>query len=104
MSRPSSSVPNQCADEGGPRRAGKLIDAGSRGAIHGANRAKITKTTTNTTPAAASGLWRAFPATRRRNEMAALDMNSIQLPHLEPEVPVMMNHFTIGKDEDLLSS
>src|SRR5579864_4571389 len=104
MSRPSSSVPNQCVDDGGARRAGKLIDAGSRGAIHGANSAKMTKTTTSTTPAAASGLCRAFPATRRRNEMAALDMNSIQLPHLEPEVPVMMNHFTIGKDEDLLSS
>src|SRR5579864_2872560 len=96
MSRPSSSVPNQCADDGGPRRAGKLIDAGSRGAIHGANRAKITKITTNTTPAAASGLWRAFPARRRRNEMAALDMNSLQLPYLEPKIPVMMNQFEIG--------
>src|SRR5579864_5318100 len=96
MSRPSSSVPNQCADEGGPRRAGKLIDAGSCGAIHGANSANITKTTTSTTPAAASGLWRAFPATRRPNDMAALDMNSIQLPHLEPEIPVMTNHFEVG--------
>jgi hypothetical protein len=36
--------------------------------------------------------------------MAALDMNSLQLPYLEPEIPVMMNHFKIGKHEDVLSS
>src|SRR5271169_7183080 len=76
MSRPSSSVPNQCADDGESRRAGRWIDAGSCGAIQGANRAKIRKTATNTTPIAANGLWRAFPATLRRNEMAAVDMDS----------------------------
>jgi hypothetical protein len=43
--------------------------AGSWGAIHGANSAKITKMTTSTTPAAAKGLW---PAARR-SEMAAVD-------------------------------
>src|ERR1700692_2446609 len=75
MSRPSSSVPNQCADDGGSRREGRWIDVGSCGAIQGAKRAKIIKTMTSTTPAAASGLWRAFPATRRRNEMAAVDMD-----------------------------
>src|ERR1700678_2788481 len=50
--------------------------AGSCGAIQGATSAKITKITTNTTPTAANGLWRAFPATRRRNVMAAVDMSS----------------------------
>src|ERR1700683_3720595 len=70
MSRPSSSVPNQCACDGVLRRAGKLMAAGSCGAIHGANRAKIKKTITRTSPVAASGLWRAV----RRNEMAVVDM------------------------------
>src|SRR5271156_483298 len=74
MSRPSSSVPNQCAWDGASRRTGRLIDAGSCGAIQGAKRAKITKMTTSTTPVAASGLWRAFPAILRRNEMEAVDM------------------------------
>jgi hypothetical protein len=31
-------------------------------------------------------------------------MNSLQLPYLEPEIPVMMNHFKIGEHEDVLSS
>ena len=44
------------------------MDAGSWGAIQGANSAKIMKTTTNITPVAARGLWRAV----RRNEMAAV--------------------------------
>src|ERR1022692_73278 len=69
MSRPSSSVPNQWAWDGVPRRVGRLMAAGSCGAIQGANKAKITKRMTNTTPAAASGLWPAV----RRNEMAAVD-------------------------------
>src|SRR5580692_988066 len=73
MSRPSSSVPNQGLWDGVSRRAGKLIAAGSCGAIQGANRAKITKIMTNTTPVAASGLWRAFPTTERRNVMAEVD-------------------------------
>src|SRR5580700_8321992 len=83
MSRPSSSVPNQCADEGESRRAGRLIAAGSCGAIQGANAAKIRKMMTNASPTAASGLWRAFleaqpeaqPATFRGREMAAVDMS-----------------------------
>src|SRR5580693_3378124 len=78
MSRPSSSVPNQCADDGESRRAGRLIEAGSWGAIQGAKRAKITKIRTNTTPVAARGLWRAFPVAQpsslRGNEMAAVDI------------------------------
>src|ERR1700733_2566638 len=77
MSRPSSSVPNQCACDGPPRRAGRLMKAGSCGAIQGAKRAQVTKTTINATPVAASGLWRAFPAIRRRNEMAAVDIDEI---------------------------
>src|SRR5436190_550527 len=55
-SRPNSSVPNQCADEGGFRREGRSIVAGSWGAIHGANKAKHTKIVTITAPAIASGL------------------------------------------------
>jgi hypothetical protein len=55
------------------RRVGRLMAAGSWGAIQGANRAKITKTMTNTTPVAARGLWRALTATERRNEMAEVD-------------------------------
>src|SRR5580704_4331875 len=47
--------------------------AGSCGAIQGAKTAKITKRMTNTTPIAASGLWRAFTDTWRRNVMAVLD-------------------------------
>src|SRR5579863_8920802 len=74
MSRPSSSVPNQCAWDGVSRRTGRLMAAGSCGAIQGANSAKITNTITNTTPIAASGLWRAFPAAQRRNVMAMVDM------------------------------
>src|ERR1700735_1569000 len=72
MSRPSSSVPNQCACDGPPRRAGRLMKAGSCGAIQGANRAQATKTTINATPVAASGLWRAFPAIRGPDEMGAV--------------------------------
>src|ERR1019366_6182509 len=74
MSRPSSSVPNQWACDGMARRAGRLMAAGSCGAIQGANSAKITNTMTSTAPVAASGLWRAFPAAQRRNEMAVEDM------------------------------
>src|SRR5580698_5304819 len=73
MSRPSSSVPNQWLWDGVSRRAGKWTAAGSCGAIQGANRAKITKMMTSTTPVAASGLWRAFPATERLNVMVVVD-------------------------------
>src|SRR5207249_10424951 len=59
MSRPSSSVPNQCAVQGEESRVGSSMWAGSCGAIQGAKRAKITKITTNTTPMAANGLCRA---------------------------------------------
>src|SRR3989442_10499071 len=72
MSRPSSSVPHQCAEEGAANRVGRSMWAGSCGAIHGANRAEMTKITTNTRPVAARGLWRAV----RRNEMAAGDIFS----------------------------
>src|SRR5437870_2244794 len=70
MSRPNSSVPHQCAEEGAANRAGRSMWAGSRGAIHGANRAKMTKITTNTTPVAARGLWRAVGG----SEMAMVDI------------------------------
>src|ERR1017187_922629 len=52
------------------------MDAGSCGAIQGANSAKMTKIKTRSTPIAANGLWRAFPARLRRNDMAAVDMDS----------------------------
>jgi hypothetical protein len=62
---------------------GRWMAAGSCGAIQDANKATITKATTNTTPAAASGLWRAFcvaqPATRRRNEMALVNMALVNM-------------------------
>src|SRR6266404_5182201 len=59
MSRPNSSVPNQCATEGGANRAGKLSAAGSCGASSGANIANTTKMITITAPAAAKGRLRA---------------------------------------------
>src|SRR5690348_10882398 len=73
MSRPTSSVPHQCAAEGDERRVGRSIRAGSCGATHGANRARITKNSTRTTPMAASGLCRA----RRGSEMAVADIAAI---------------------------
>ena len=50
-------------------RAGRSIWAGSWGAIQGANSAHTRKMTTNTTPVAAKGLWRAA----RGSEMVAVD-------------------------------
>src|ERR1700740_36286 len=72
MSRPSSSLPHQCAAEGDIRREGKVICAGSEGASQGAKIAQTKKSATSTTPIAASGLWRAT----RGSEMAALDISS----------------------------
>jgi hypothetical protein len=79
------------------------MEAGSCGAIQGANNAKIMKITTNTTPVAAKGLRRAV----RRNEMAAADMSSNQwrtaqrrsttkLSHFKPDLAVAINQFEIG--------
>src|SRR4029077_711645 len=62
MSRPNSSVPNQCAADGGINREGKLSVAGSWGASSGANIANITKTITITAPAVAKGRLRACSA------------------------------------------
>src|SRR5277367_5711842 len=104
MSRPNSSVPNQCPCEEGARRAGRLIAAGSCGAIQGANNAKITNRTTSAAPAAASGLCRAFwlrPCHMREDgageggEMAGADMGDrdailygqIDSANSEPEDP-----------------
>src|SRR5712692_5097450 len=70
MSRPSSSDPNTCANDGGESRVARLMCAGSCGAIHGANTAQIAKKTTNTTPIAASGLRRVS----RGSEMAGADI------------------------------
>src|SRR5437588_2787118 len=70
MSRPSSSVPHQCCAEGVYKRFGRSMCAGSCGAIQGAKIAEKTKIDTNTTPTAASGLWRAT----RGSEMARVDI------------------------------
>src|SRR5437763_16353237 len=77
ISRPSSSVPSQCADEGELSRVGSSIAAGSCGAIQGANSAKVMNTRTSTTPIAARGLWRALPAMRLRSGTAALGNHRI---------------------------
>src|SRR5438270_4975373 len=56
MSRPSSSVPNQCAPLGGCSREGKSMLMGLCGAIHGANSAKMMNNVTSTMPIDASTL------------------------------------------------
>ena len=66
MSRPSSSDPQICSQEGGARRDARLMCAGSAGASQGAKIAQITNNETNTAPIAASGLRRA----RLGSEMA----------------------------------
>jgi hypothetical protein len=55
ISRPNSSVPNQCAAEGELRRCERLIAAGSAGARCGAKIAALTNTNSTTTPKSASG-------------------------------------------------
>src|SRR5262245_8344678 len=57
-SRPSSSVPIQWAALGGCSRSGRSMLLGLCGAIHGANRAKITNTATSAMPIEASTLRR----------------------------------------------
>src|SRR5215510_10435609 len=57
-SRPSSSVPNQCAELGDCSREGRSMAAGSLGAITGANTANRTNTLTITMPAIARRLRR----------------------------------------------
>src|SRR5438309_5879063 len=59
MSRPSSSVPNQCSAEGRMRRRGRSMCAGSNGAISGAKIAKTMNKETRNMPIVASGLLRA---------------------------------------------
>lgn len=66
MSRPSSSEPQICLNDGGARRVARSTCAGSSGASHGAKIAQKVKKTTKTIPIAASGLRRA----RRGSEMA----------------------------------
>lgn len=67
------------------------MDAGSWGAIQGAKSAKIMKITTNTTPVAARGLWRAV----RRNEMAAVGIFSYYKDHAHTEKE-MSTHTAFG--------
>src|SRR5579859_1298918 len=67
MSRPSSSVPNQCPALGGCNLEGRSMALGLCGAIHGPKSAKTTKITANTAPAVASAL-------RRPNAAAAFQV------------------------------
>lgn len=90
MSRPSSSVPHQCAVDGGERRDGKSICAGSWGAIHGANRAKRINTTTNTMPIAASGLCLAA----RGSEMETVDNDYCRILGFTTEYNKSVRKFT----------
>ena len=89
ISRPSSSVPHQWAAEGVASRTARSMRAGSCGASHGANSAQITKTTTSTAPAAASGLWRA----RRGSEMAVVDKLEV---YSRASKTTCHQHFTLG--------
>src|SRR5580704_3093892 len=73
MSRPSSSVPHQWADEGGERRAGRSMWAGSWGASHGARIARMIKIATSTAPVVARALCRAT----RWSEMGRVDMGRL---------------------------
>ena len=66
---------------------------GSCGAIQGANNAKITKSMTNTTPVAASGLCRAA----RRNEMAAVDKLKV---NILPQYSARNYFVRLGEDCD----
>jgi hypothetical protein len=59
ISRPNSSVPNQCEIDGPIKRDGRSMYAGSCGAIHGAKSAQMTNTVIITAPAVASRLCRA---------------------------------------------
>lgn len=59
------------------------MDAGSWGAIQGANSAQKTNTITSTTPVAASGLWRAFPAMRCLSDTGSVDTDDMKLPDFE---------------------
>src|ERR1044071_8626207 len=54
-SRPSSSVPNGCAAEGGLRTAAQLVATGSYGETNGAASASVTKKTRTAAPIVAAG-------------------------------------------------
>ena len=56
MSRPSSSVPNQCSWEGGSRRAVSVCPKGDWAVSQGARTAMTISASTTTRPATASGL------------------------------------------------
>src|SRR5947209_6504471 len=79
MSRPSTSVPSQCAALGGWSRAGKSIRAGSWGAIQGANNANTTKMATSTIPVVARRLRRPRVAAALHVEAKAMTLRIIAL-------------------------
>ena len=64
-SRPFSSVPSGCAQEGGLRMRDQLVSIGSYGATQGARMATSTKASTTTSPNTAS-LWRRKRRAARR--------------------------------------
>ena len=76
MSRPSSSVPHQWAADGGERRVGRSMWAGSWGADPRGEQSKDDEDVTSTAPVVASGLWRAA----RGSEMEVEDMVNIIEP------------------------
>ena len=79
-SRPSSSVPNQCADDGGARMA-KFCASGLSGAISGAKIAITTQAPITPRPARASGRRHGTGVTgrsRRRRATAATASRRIQ--------------------------
>src|SRR5216684_1587113 len=77
MSRPSSSVPNQCVAPGGCKREGRSIAAGFCGAIQGAKSANKTKITTSTTPEEANTLRR--PSADAVENVEAMTMENYSL-------------------------
>ncbi|MNH24727.1 hypothetical protein D3C81_2230460 [compost metagenome] len=65
MSRPYSSVPNQCAAPGACRALARFCTTGSWVAIHGAKVATTISSTATSSPARVMGLRNRWRSTRR---------------------------------------
>src|SRR5690606_2739253 len=113
MSRPNSSVPNQCSAEGGRRRALRSCATGSYGASTGASTATATRHATSTRPTTAPRLRRKRLAAgdarmRRRGDAAvgpgAAAAGRSAIPHLRVqgrirEVDDQVHEYEQGGDE-----
>src|SRR5438094_8746392 len=88
MSRPSESVPSQCSDEGGCRRAPRSWTSGSYGASSGARRAHAAKRAMSAMATTFSGLPRmgAARAARRRPRTETDAALTTLRPRVEPEI------------------